>query len=184
MQVRLSEAMCTWFTQADPLILLISSRGCWCGGQTHRSCIVRRFEERVASISLARKQPRQALRFPVIVLAALEENVISLNTPVFWKVLSWWMLLQSWATLRFDDHRGMVPADLSVSEAGLVGKLTRSKVSGPDKKLNYRLLLVHSSAYVHHKHWLVSGWKLLEKEAPYLRDPHQRIMFVVSRGRN
>ena len=69
--------------------------------------------------------------------------------------MSWWILLQSWATLRFDDHRGMVPSELKVSETGRVGKLTRSKVAGPDKKLNYRLLMIHPSAYIHQKEWLV-----------------------------
>ena len=122
------------------------------------------------SSALPGKQPRQSHRFPVVVLAALEENVISLNTPVFWKVLSWWMLLQSWATLRIDDHREMIPSDLDVSETGLVGKLTRSNVSGPGKKLNYRLLVVDSATYVQHKHWLISGWRISEKEAPYVRD--------------
>ena len=116
--------------------------------------------------ALPGKEPRQAPRLPVVVLAALEENVISVDTQVFWRVLSWWLLLQSWATLRFDDHRGIVPTDINVSESGLVGKLTRSKVSGPDKKLNYRLLIVHSSAYIQHNGWLLSGWKILEKEAP------------------
>ena len=100
------------------------------------------------------KPPRQAPRFPVVTLGALEGNVVSLDTPIFLRVLSWWILLQSWATLRFDDHRGMVPSDLMVSENGLVGKLTRSKVSGPDKKPNYRLLIVHSSAYANIK----TGW--------------------------
>ena len=84
--------------------------------------------------------------------------------------MSWWKLLQSWATLRFDDHRGIVPTDMSVTDSGLVGKLTRSKVSGPDKKLNFRLIVVHSSAYIQHKGWLMSGWEVLEKEAPYPRD--------------
>ena len=50
---------------------------------------------------------RQAPRFPTILLAAFEDNVISADVPVFWRVLSWWLLLQSWATLRFDDHRGV-----------------------------------------------------------------------------
>ena len=39
--------------------------------------------------ALPGKQPRQAPRFPVIILAALEDNVVSLDTPVFWRVLSW-----------------------------------------------------------------------------------------------
>ena len=109
--------------------------------------------------ALPGRQPRQAPRFPVVILGALEGNVVSQDTPILWRVLSWWMLLQSWATLRFDDHRGMVPSDLVVSKSGLVGRLTRSKVSGPDKKLNYRLLIVHSSANVQHKDWLESGWE-------------------------
>ena len=41
---------------------------------------------------------------------------------------------------------------------------------GPDKKLNFRFLVVHPSAYVHQKDWLATGWHLLEKEAPHLRD--------------
>ena len=56
------------------------------------------------------------------------------------------------------------------SESGLLGKLKRSKVTGPDKKLNFRLLLIHSSAYVHQKFWMLTGWQLLEKGAPYFHD--------------
>ena len=83
--------------------------------------------------------------------------------------MSWWLLLQCWATLRFDDHRGIVPAKVKISESGLLGKLTRSKVSGPGKKLNFRLVIVVSSAYIHHKLWLLTGWQLLEKD-PDSRD--------------
>ena len=71
---------------------------------------------------------------------------------------------------RFDDHRGIVPAELEVTESGLLGKLKRSSVTGPDTKLNFRLLVIHSSAYVHQKLWMLTGWQLLEKEAPYSRD--------------
>ena len=93
-----------------------------------------------------------------------------MDVHVFWRAMSWWLLLQSWATLRFDDHRGITPTEVSVSSSGLNGKLSRTKVSGPDKRHNFRLLVVHPSAYVHQKDWLVTGWRLLEKEAPHLRD--------------
>ena len=132
------------------------------------------------SSALPGRQPRRAPRFPVVVLAALEENLLSPNTLVFWKVLSW-------STSRFDNPRGMVPSDLDVSKTGLVGKLTRSKVSGPAKKLNYRLLVVDSEAYVQHKNWLVSGWRIVEKEALYVRDyllPAPTNNLGVSKGRN
>ena len=117
----------------------------------------------------------QAPRFPTITLAAREDSVMSLDTslfsldtPVFWRFLSWWLLLQCWATLRFDDHRGIVPSELKVSESGLLGKLTRSTVSGPDKKLNFRLLVVHSSAYVHQKLWMSTGVAAAEEGSTQL----------------
>ena len=105
------------------------------------------WKELLASALPVKRPPWQA-RFPTIILAALEDSVVSLDTPTCWRVMSWWLLLQCWATLRY-DHRGIVPSELKVSESGPLRKLTRSKVSGPDKKFNFRLLVVHSSAYVH-----------------------------------
>ena len=104
--------------------------------------------------------PRQAPRFQTLLLAAFEDNVISADVPVFWRELSWWLLLQSLATLRFDDHRGITPTEMVVSSSGLNGRLTRTKVSGPDKRHNFRLLVVHPSACIHQKDWLVTGWRL------------------------
>ena len=55
--------------------------------------------------------PRQAPKFPSILLAAMEDMVLSVDTPLLLKVLSWWLFVQSWGTLRFDDHRGLLPRD-------------------------------------------------------------------------
>ena len=95
---------------------------------------------------------------------------MSVEAPTYWRAMSWWIIVQCWVTLRFDDHRGIVPAELEVTETGLLGKLKGSKVTGPDKKLNYRLLVIHSSAYFHQKLWMLTGWHLLEKGAPHSRD--------------
>ena len=76
------------------------------------------------------KPPRQAPRFPTIILAALEDGVMSDETSVYWRVLSWWLLLQCWATLWFDDHRGIILSELEITDSGQLGKLWRSKVSG------------------------------------------------------
>ena len=78
--------------------------------------------------------------------------------------------MQSWGTMRFDDHRGLLPRDVILSEMGLQARLTRSKVSGSDKHLNFRTVIIHSSAYVQRKDWLAVGWDLLLKEAPHERD--------------
>ena len=76
----------------------------------------------------------------------------------------------AFATLRFDDHRGITTSEVTLSSSGLNGRLTRIKVPGPDKRHNFRLLVVHPSAFIHHKDWFVAGWRLLEKEAPHTRD--------------
>ena len=114
------------------------------------------------------RPPRQAPRFPTILLAAFEDTVLSADKPVFVRVLSWWLLVQS--TLRFDDHRGLLPRDFIVSATGLQARLTRSKVSGSDKHLNFRTVIIHSSAYVQRKGWLAVGWNLLLNGAPHERD--------------
>ena len=83
-------------------------------------------KELMAQASLG-QAPRQAPRFPTMLLAAMEDMVHSVDTPIFLKVMSWWLLVQSWETLRFDDHRGLFSRDFKVSETGLLAKLSRSK---------------------------------------------------------
>ena len=135
--------------------------------------------------ALPGRAPRQAPRFPSILLGAFEDNVMDSSLPVFWRVLSWWLLFQSWSTLRFDDHRGIIPEDLEISEAGLVGKLSRSKVTGRDKRVPFRVLVIHPSAFLHQKDWLATGWALLLKEAPYARDYfHRPTIFAALKGKN
>ena len=57
-----------------------------------------------------------------------------------------------------------------MSSAGLQARLTRSKVSGSDKHLNYRTVIIHPSAYIQRESWLSVGWKLLQEGAPHERD--------------
>ena len=107
---------------------------------------------------------RQALRFPTILLAAFEDNVISTDVPVFWRAMSMWLLLQSWATLRFDDHRGITPTEVSVSSSGLNGRLTRTKVSGPDRGTTFGYWwYTHRHMYIKKTGWLLGGVFLKRK---------------------
>ena len=71
---------------------------------------------------------------------------------------------------QFDDHRGLLPRDTVVSDMGFQAKFTRSKVSGSDKHLNFRAVIIHSWVFVHRKDWLAVGWRSLLKEAPFDRD--------------
>ena len=134
------------------------------------------------------KPPRQAPRFPTILLAAFEDMVLAVDKPVFLRVLSWWLLVQSWGTLRFDDHRGLLPREFVVTSTGLQARLTRSKVSGSDKHLNYRTVIIHPSAYIQRESWLSVGWKLLQEGASHEREiiccQHRRTTTRASKSKN
>ena len=75
-----------------------------------------------------------------------------------------------WGTLRFDDHRGILPSGVVADSSGMHAKLTRSKVSGPDKKVVFRIVVVDAGAFVQHRDWFVVRWKVLCEAAPCERD--------------
>ena len=89
----------------------------------------------------------------------------------FFRIYAWWLLLQCWGTLRFDDHRGLHPTTgFSVSGNSLVAQLTRSKTIGPDRALTRRTLVVSEACYVRKLDWLSRGSELLQSQASYPRD--------------
>ena len=50
----------------------------------------------------------------ISMLAALEELTINDKALPHHRVCAWWILLQSWVTMRFSDHRGLKPSDIHV----------------------------------------------------------------------
>ena len=46
-------------------------------------------------------------------LAKLEEVVVDVSSPTYHRIHAWRILVQSWETPRFDDHRGMKPSNVS-----------------------------------------------------------------------
>ena len=47
--------------------------------------------------------------------------------PVFYRIMAWWLMLQSWGTLRFADHRRLQPRNVRFEAGAFIAKLTRSK---------------------------------------------------------
>ena len=54
-------------------------------------------------------------------------------------VYAWWILLQSWGTMHFSDHRGLNPSDVQVTGNTLAAKLTMSKTTGDVKDMAIRM---------------------------------------------
>ena len=78
----------------------------------------------------------KAPRFPVSVVAALEVAVTDENSLlVGLRVVAWCRLIKVYGVMRTDDLKRVRPADLQLGEAGLHARLSRTKTSGPDKKI-------------------------------------------------
>ena len=120
--------------------------------------------------SLGARDSKQAPRFPVNILVALEELQADASQPVFFRIMAWWLTLQSWGTLRFADHRGLEPKNVHFESGSFTARLTRSKTLGSDKSVSSRMVVVDSEAYFVNRSWLIDGWKLLQLKAPYERD--------------
>ena len=115
-------------------------------------------------------EPRQAPRPLVKVLEAIERTVVDYREPVFIRLSAWFYLLQTWCSLRFDDHRGLEPGLLRNPETSLTGVLTRSKTHGPDKRIQRKPVFLDKSGWFAVKKWPDVGFNLLQELAPYEGD--------------
>ena len=71
--------------------------------------------------SIPGRPVKQAPGMFISMLAALEE--LTVNDRVY----AWWILFQSWGTMRFSDHRVLEPSDIRVTSSMTCAKLTTSK---------------------------------------------------------
>ena len=103
-------------------------------------------------------------------LAGLEEAVLDSSNAVYSRMYSWWILVQTWCTLRFSDHRGISPRDVKVDAAGLSAVLRRSKTIGAEKSVVSRPLVLDAACCVSRKDWLTAGWRTLQEAATFDRE--------------
>ena len=75
-------------------------------------------------------------------------------------MVAWYKLVRVWASLRFDDHRGLDPRSLMLTSTGWSGTLTQTKTSGAGKAREELPLFVSASAYLARAGWFSAGWGL------------------------
>ena len=127
-------------------------------------------QEGLLATSLGNRTLKQAPRFPIVLLVAFEELLSDENQPCYFRIIAWWLLLQSRGTLRFADHREIEPKLVKFVGGTWTATLSRSKTLGADKEVRSRLLVVDSEAYFRNRAWLEQGWSLLSTKAPFERD--------------
>ena len=103
-------------------------------------------------------------------LAWSEEMTKKEDEAVHHRIFSWWILVRTWCTLRFSDHRSVSPQEVQAGATGLVTILRRSKTIGSDKSNVSRPLVLDGSCFVKERHWLVTGWRVLQEAASFERD--------------
>jgi len=114
--------------------------------------------------------PKQAPRYPVVFILALEREVMDEEVACCYRCHAWWQLLAVWASLRFDDHRGLPPGAVEFTGRGLEAILERTKTTGPGKRIAALPMVVSYGAYLLHPGWLATGWRLWQEVAPFVRD--------------
>ena len=102
--------------------------------------------------------------------AAVELLVTDTAQPTVLQCYAFWSCLEAWAALRFSDHRGLDPVDCGLNENPLRGKLTRTKTTGRDKKVQGCVLHVSKNCWLVEPTWPELGWNLWQKVAPWDRD--------------
>ena len=80
-------------------------------------------------------------------------------------MLAWARLLTIYGALRMDDLQLLHPKNVTMGEAGFSGWLTRTKCSGPGKKVRELFLFVLASLGV--PDWLCKGHELWRISAPF-----------------
>ena len=107
---------------------------------------------------------RQAPRFTVAILLALEITLVRTGTPAGLRFACFMVLLMVWSALRCDDLQNIDPSSFSLSQLGLKFTLPRTKTSGPGKKLGalqgFVLRAVSLSGY----DWISAAWSVIHSD--------------------
>jgi hypothetical protein len=103
---------------------------------------------------------RQAPPLPPVVILALELYVTDPTNVAGMRLLAWVRLVKTWAGLRYHDHLGMEAGSIKMDSDGLVFWLSRTKTSGPGKKVAKLPVYVHKEAYLGVKKWLTVGFRI------------------------
>ena len=103
---------------------------------------------------------KKAPRIPLVIIAALENKVVSSDLLVGVRVIAWTRLLKIYGSLRADDLQRLRPRDVSLASSGLTGVLMQTKTSGAGRKVRSLPLFVPRCAYLVQERWLEVGYAL------------------------
>ena len=119
---------------------------------------------------LDQKFTKRAWHRPVKVVASMEDAVMDYRKKRYARGYAWYRLVKLWAGMRFSDTTGLSFKTLEWEPNGLTAVLTRTKTSGPGKKVTLLRIFVSSRAWIKRDLWLSTGfeiWQDMSKEGDF-----------------
>ena len=113
---------------------------------------------------------KRAPRLPARIIEEMESYVLDQDRPVYLRCVAWVRLVKTWATLRYDCHTHISPADIRFYEGRLTVTLRHSKTTGANKRVSELPVIVSEYAFIRDPTWLERGFELLRSVAPFRRD--------------
>ena len=100
---------------------------------------------------------RKAPQIPLGLLASFERFVCDTPQRLYIRLFAWYRLVRFWSSMRFDDHRGLVPTAMTLRSGSLRGTLVRTKTTGAGKRQEQLFINVGVEAFVCEPTWLATG---------------------------
>ncbi len=100
----------------------------------------------------------------------LEKLIVDMAADTYDRMLAWWGCVSIWASLRFDDHRGLTPVAIQDQLDGYTLTFSRTKTTGEDKFQCLRPGVISKDAWLVERDWFPIGWRLWSSLAPFGRD--------------
>lgn len=114
-------------------------------------------EDLTMRLSAGAPPTKKAPMLSLMVICSLEVLVCDLSAPVYWRFFSFAMLLGVWASMRMDDLQGLLPSTFVMLSRGLEALVTRTKVSGPGRRVRWLTVFISADAWII-KPWLRAGY--------------------------
>ena len=107
-------------------------------------------QREILANTLPGRLSKQAPRMLIGMLSMLEELIMN-EASLVHHIYAWWILMQSWGTLRFDDHLGIRPKDVSFIGGSMSARLTRSKRLGSGRFVSSRQIYINACCFLEKK---------------------------------
>ena len=107
---------------------------------------------------------KQAPLYTVAILLSAELTLMRLSAPAGLRFACFMLLIMIWGCLRCDDLQGISPESITLSQLGLKFILSRTKTSGPGKRVGQLQGFILRSISLSGYDWLAAGVNLLQTD--------------------